>query len=109
MAAKYYPALGDGFCDARNWSITFLDFRGVTPVAAIFVDVMRRAEDALASAVEDMEKERGLLLWSVEEEAVPDYDRSAYNGPRAIGDARRLPLRSAILESYGYCWAAEMG
>ena len=45
---------------------------------------MRQAKDALASAVEDMEKDHESLPPSIEEDAVPDYDRSSYHDPRTL-------------------------
>lgn len=57
MATKYYLAIADRQPDEANWSVTFPDFPGVTSVAAKFSEVMRQAKDALATAVEDMERE----------------------------------------------------
>ena len=84
MAAKYYLAIADRLPDEPNWSITFPDFPGVTSVAETFADVMRQAKDAVASAVEDMENDNEPLPLSIEEDAVPDYDRSPYHDPRAL-------------------------
>ena len=84
MAIKYYLAMADRLPDETNWSITFPAFPGVTSVAVKFADVMRQAKDALATAVEDMERDGDALPPSIEEDAVPDYDRSAYHDPRTL-------------------------
>ena len=84
MATKYYIAIADRRPGESNWSITFPDFPGVTSVAEKFADVMRQAKDALATAVEDMEREGETLPPSVEEDALPDYDRAAYHDPRTL-------------------------
>ncbi|MGH7118170.1 MAG: type II toxin-antitoxin system HicB family antitoxin, partial [Acetobacteraceae bacterium] len=68
----------------NNWSVTFPDFPGVTSVAEKFADVMRQAKDALATAVEDMEQGGEALPPSVEEDALPDYDRTAFHDPRTL-------------------------
>jgi predicted RNase H-like HicB family nuclease len=62
----------------------FPAFAGTTSVAESFAGVMRQARDALASTVEDMEKDHEELPPSIEEDAVPDYDRSPYHDPRAL-------------------------
>ncbi len=67
-----------------NWSITFPDVPGVTSVAEKFADVMRQAKDALATAVEDMEQDGETLPPSVEEDVLPDYDRTAFHDPRTL-------------------------
>jgi len=84
MATKHYLAVADRLPDEANWSITFPDFPGVTSVAERFADVMRQAKDALATAIEDMEKDGDPLPPSIEQDAVPDYDRSAYHDPRTL-------------------------
>jgi predicted RNase H-like HicB family nuclease len=84
VATKYYLAIADRLPHESNWSILFPAFPGVTSVAEAFADVMRQAKDALASVVEDMEKEHETLPPSIEEDAVPDYDRSPYHDPRAL-------------------------
>ena len=84
MATKYYLAIADRRPDEANWSITFPDFPGVTSVAEKFADVMRQAKDALATIAEDMAEEGEALPPSIEEDAVPDYDRAAFHDPRAL-------------------------
>ena len=84
MATKYYLAIADRLPPETSWSIVFPDFPGVTSVAEKFADVMRQAKDALASVVEDMEKDGDALPASIEEEAIPDYDRSVYHDPRTL-------------------------
>jgi predicted RNase H-like HicB family nuclease len=84
MATKYYLAIADRLPDEQNWSITFPDFPAVTSAAETFADVMRQAKDAIASAVEDMERDHETLPPSIEEDAVPDYDRSPFHDPRAL-------------------------
>lgn len=84
MATKYYLALADRLPGESNWSIAFPDFPGVTSVAEKFADVMRQAKDALATAVEDMQHEGEPLPLSIEEDAVPDFDREAYHDPRTL-------------------------
>ena len=84
MATKYYLAIVDRRPEEANWSIIFPAFPGVTSVAETFADVMRQAKDALASTVEDMAKDHEALPPSIEEDAVPDYDRSPYHDPRAL-------------------------
>jgi predicted RNase H-like HicB family nuclease len=84
MATKYYLAIADRLPGEANWSIAFPDFPGVTSVAETFADVMRQAKDAIASAVEDMENDKQPLPPSIEEDALPDYDRSLYHDPRAL-------------------------
>jgi predicted RNase H-like HicB family nuclease len=84
MATKYYLAIADRLPGESNWSITFPDFPGVTSVAEKFADVMRQAKDALATAVEDMEQDGDALPPSVEEDALPDYDRTAFHDPRTL-------------------------
>jgi len=84
MATKYYLAIADRLPDESNWSITFPDFPGVTSVAEKFAGVMRQAKDALATAVEDMEQDGEALPPSVEEDALPEYDRAAFHDPRTL-------------------------
>ncbi len=84
MATKYYLAIADRLPGESNWSIIFPDFPGVTSVAEKFADVMRQAKDALATAVEDMEQDGEALPPSVEEDALPDYDRTAFHDPRIL-------------------------
>lgn len=84
MATRYYLGIADRLPTETNWSILFPSFPGVTSVAETFADVMRQAKDALASAVEDMEKDHEPLPASIEENAVPDYDRSPFHDPRAL-------------------------
>jgi predicted RNase H-like HicB family nuclease len=84
MATKYYLAVADRLPGESNWSIIFPDFPGVTSVAEKFADVMRQAKDALATAVEDIEQDGEALPPSVEEDALPDYDRTAFHDPRTL-------------------------
>ena len=84
MATKYYLAVADRLRNETNWSITFPDFPGATSVAERFADVMRQAKDALATIVEDMGKDGETLPPSIEDDAIPDYDRTAYHDPRAL-------------------------
>lgn len=84
MATKYYLAIADRLPGESNWSITFPDFPGVTSVAEDFAHVMRQAKDALATAVADMERDGEALPPSVEEDALPDYDRTAFHDPRTM-------------------------
>lgn len=84
MATKYYLAIADRIPGEANWSIMFPDFPGVTSVAERFADVMRQAKDALATAIEDMERDGEPVPASIEEDAVPDYDRAAYHDPRTL-------------------------
>jgi predicted RNase H-like HicB family nuclease len=84
MATRYYLAIADRLPEEPNRSITFPDFPGVTSVAETFAGVMRQAKDAIASTVEDMAADNEPLPPSIEEDAVPDYDRSAYHDPRAL-------------------------
>jgi predicted RNase H-like HicB family nuclease len=84
MATKYYLAIADRHPDESSWSIIFPDFPGVTSVATKFADVMHQAKDALATAVEDMAHEGEILPPSVEEDALPDYDRTGLSDPRTL-------------------------
>lgn len=84
MATKYYLAIADRLLGESNWFITFPDFPGVTSVAEKFAGVMRQAKDALATAVEDMEQDGEALPPSVEEDALPEYDRAAFHDPRIL-------------------------
>jgi predicted RNase H-like HicB family nuclease len=84
MATKYYLAIADRLPNENKWSITFPDFPSLTSVAEKFSDVMRQAKDALATVAEDMEKDGEALPASIEEDAIPDYDRSAYHDPRTL-------------------------
>lgn len=84
MATKYYLAIADREPGELNWSLIFPDFPGVTSVAEKFSDVMRQARDALASAAEDMAHEGEALPASVEEDALPEFDRTAFHDPRAL-------------------------
>ena len=84
MATRYYLAVADRHPNERRWSIVFPQLPGVTSVAETFADVMRQAKDALATAIEDMEQDGEVLPPSIEEGAVPDYDRSACHDPRAL-------------------------
>jgi predicted RNase H-like HicB family nuclease len=84
MTTKYYLAIADRLPHESNWSITFPDFPGVTSVAEKFADVMRQAKDALATAVEDMERDGEALPPSIEDDALPNYDRAAYHDPRVL-------------------------
>lgn len=84
MATKYYLAVADRLPGESNWSIIFPDFPGVTSVAETFAAVMRQAKDALTTAVADMEQDGEVLPPSVEEDALTDYDRTAFHDPRTL-------------------------
>jgi predicted RNase H-like HicB family nuclease len=84
MATKTYLAIADRVPGEANWSITFPDFPGVTSVAAKFADVMSQAKDALATVVEDMERDGESLPQAIEDDVLPDYDRSVYHDPRTL-------------------------
>lgn len=84
MATKYHLAIAEQAPGESNWSIILPAFPGVTSVAGRFADVMRQARDALASAVEDMERDGETLPPSVEDDAFPNYDAGAYHNPRAL-------------------------
>ena len=81
---KYYLAIADRLPNESSWSITFPDFPGVISVAEKFSGVMRQAKDALATAVEDMERDGEALPPSVEDDALPSYDRTAHYDPRVL-------------------------
>jgi predicted RNase H-like HicB family nuclease len=84
MATRTYLAIADRVPGEANWSITFPDFPGVTSVAEKFADVMRQAKDALGTVVEDMERDGDALPSAIEDDKLPDYDRSVYHDPRAL-------------------------
>ena len=84
MATRSYLAIADRLPDETNWSVTFPDFPGVTSVAEKFADVMRQAKDALATVVEDMERDGEALPPSIEDDVVPDHDASACHDPRVL-------------------------
>lgn len=84
MATKYYLAIADRVLGEANWSIVFPDFPGVTSVAEKSADVLRQAKDAIASAVEDMERDGEKLPTSIEDDAIPDYDRSTFHDPQCF-------------------------
>jgi predicted RNase H-like HicB family nuclease len=84
VGTKYYLAIADRHPGETNWSIVFPDFPGVTSVAERFADIMRQAKDALGSAVEDMERDGETLPLSIEEDAMPEYDPSAFVDPRTL-------------------------
>jgi predicted RNase H-like HicB family nuclease len=84
MATKYFLAIADRQPGESRWSILFPDFPGVTSTAEKFADVMHQAKDALATAVEDMAQDEETLPPSVEEDALPDYDRAGFHDPRAL-------------------------
>jgi predicted RNase H-like HicB family nuclease len=84
MATKYYLAIADCQPGESNWSIIFPDFPGVTSTAGKFADVMHQAKDSLATAVEDMEHDGETLPPSIEEDALPDYDRVGFHDPRTL-------------------------
>lgn len=84
MATKYFLAIADREDGERRWSIVFPDFPGVTSAAETFADVMHQAKDALASAVEDIEHDGDALPVSVEEDAMPEYDRAGFHDPRVL-------------------------
>jgi predicted RNase H-like HicB family nuclease len=84
MATKHYLAIADKLPGEANWSILFPALPGVTSVAPRFADVMRQARDALATAVEDMARDGEPLPPSIEDDALPDYDRSAFADPHTL-------------------------
>jgi predicted RNase H-like HicB family nuclease len=84
MATRQYLAIADRLPSETNWSITFPDFPGVTSVAGRFAEVMRQAKDALATAVEDMEKEGERLPPSIEDDTVPDIATGEFHDPRIM-------------------------
>ncbi len=84
MTTKYYLAVVDRVPEEANWSIVFPGLPGVTSVAEKFGDIMRQAKDALACAVQDMEQDGQALPLSVEEDVVPDYDRTIFHDPLAL-------------------------
>lgn len=84
MGTRYYLAIADRQPGEENWSIVFPHLAGVTSVAERFSDVMRQAKDALATAAEDMARDHVALPPSVEDDAVPSYDRSAFHDPVAL-------------------------
>lgn len=83
MTTRHYLAIADRF-PGEHWSIIFPSFPGVTSVAERAADLMRQAKDALASAVEDMEQHGETLPASIENDVLPDYDRSGYHDPRSM-------------------------
>ena len=83
MATRHYLAIADRL-PGEHWSITFPDFPGVTSVAEKTADLMHQAKDALASAVENMEQHGERLPASIEDDVLPDYDRSAFSDPRSM-------------------------
>jgi len=84
MATHHYVAIVDRQPGEANWSIVFPGFPGVTSVAERLADVMRQAKDALATAVEDMEADGEALPPAVEDDVLPDYDRSRFHDPRTL-------------------------
>jgi predicted RNase H-like HicB family nuclease len=84
MPTKHYLAIADRLPNEANWSITFPDFPGVTSVSETFAGIRREAKDALASAVEDMEKDGEKLPPAIEDDAIPDYDRAGLHDPRTL-------------------------
>jgi len=84
MATKYYLAVADRHPNESNWSITFPAFPGITSVAENFAGIMRQAKDALATAIEDMQRDNEPLPASIEENALPDYDRTPFHDPRTL-------------------------
>jgi len=57
MTTKSYLAIAHTCTGETTWSIIFPDFPGVTSMAKKGADIARQAKDALATAVEDMEKD----------------------------------------------------
>jgi hypothetical protein len=47
-------------------------------------DIMRQAKDALATVVEDMEADGETLPPSVEDDVLPNYDRSRFHDPQIL-------------------------
>ncbi len=81
MATKNYLAIAEQRPGESNWSIVFPDFPGVTSVAEKAADVPRKAKDALATAIEDMEREGEALPPSVDDGVLPSFDRADYHEP----------------------------
>jgi len=83
VTTRHYLAIADRR-RGEHWSIVFPDFPGVTSVAERTADLIRQAKDALASAVEDMERHGEKLPPSIEDDVLPDYDHSDFNDPRSM-------------------------
>jgi len=84
MATKYYLAIADRDLGESRWSILFPAFPGVTSTAETMADVMRQAKDALATVVEDMEHDGEALPRSIDDDALPEYDRTGLHDPHAL-------------------------
>jgi predicted RNase H-like HicB family nuclease len=78
---RSYLAIADRAPGETTWSITFPDFPGVTSVAETAAAMMPQAKDALASAAEDMLEAGEALPPSVEEGAMPSYERREFYDP----------------------------
>jgi predicted RNase H-like HicB family nuclease len=84
MAIGHYLAIADLAPGERIWSIVFPDFAGVTSAADAFADVPQQAQDALATAVEDMIAEGEDLHPSVKDGRQAEPDRGEFHNPRYI-------------------------
>lgn len=84
MATKHYLAIADRAPGESNWSIIFPDFPGVTSVATRWADVMDQARDALATAVEDTQRD-GEALPEPSAAIVPsDHQRFGLHDPQTV-------------------------
>ena len=69
MAVKNYIAIADRLPGEAAYSILFPAFPGVTSMATVLAEILPQARDALASAVEDMERDGEALPRSIEDGA----------------------------------------
>jgi len=84
MATRHYLAIADRAPGERMWSIVFPDFPGVTSAASSFAEVPQQAQDALATAVEDMIAEAEDLPAPVEEGGQAEPDGTELHNPRYL-------------------------
>ena len=77
---RNYIAIAEPSDDGKTWWISFPGFPGVTSAADRPEQIAAQARDALASAVEA----GASLPPSVEDGAIPAYDRGEYDNPLVI-------------------------
>jgi predicted RNase H-like HicB family nuclease len=94
VATRTYLAIVDQAPGEEGWSITFPAFPGVTSDAFDIREIVPQARDALATIVEYMVSESEVLPPALEDGALPDFDPSEFDAPRALLVPVEVPGRA---------------
>jgi len=81
---RSYIAIAEQAPGETTWWISFPSFPGVTSAADSAAEIMVQAKDALATVIEDMQRDGEELPRAIEDGVVPDYDLDGYHNPLVV-------------------------